>query len=198
MVIIINGKGGCGKDTLIAKMGHIVLEVGKYLENTNFYHEQFHLVENFSAVDKIKEIAAAGGWDNDKSDKGRKFLHDLKMLFVAYNDLPIEDLKQKVLATGSKSDPIGETICFVHCREPEEIKKAVTAFRELNIKTTTVLVKRDVTDSKSYGNHADDDVEKYNYEYIFINNDDIETSVQNFKELIKGIAIKMLYADRTF
>ena len=100
-IVIINGKGGVGKDTLcdvIAK---------KYI------------VKNVSSITPIKEIARIGGWQGGKENKDRKFLADLKNLFVEYNDLPFVYLKKEMESFLQAK----EEILFVHIREIEEIKK---------------------------------------------------------------------------
>ena len=51
-IVIINGKGGCGKDSLIE--GLIKCDWWAY---------------NVSSVDKVKEAGAVLGWDGGKSDK---------------------------------------------------------------------------------------------------------------------------------
>ena len=56
IVIIINGKGGAGKDT--------VCEITS----------KFFKVRNISAITPIKEIAANFGWNGEKDNKSRKFL----------------------------------------------------------------------------------------------------------------------------
>ena len=69
-VIVINGRGGVGKDTLC-----------------DFARAHFK-VKNISSITPIKEIAAQCGWDGKKDNKSRKFLSDLKKLCVEYNDYP--------------------------------------------------------------------------------------------------------------
>jgi hypothetical protein len=50
-VFIINGSGGCGKDTFISFVSDIAC------------------VTNFSSVDKVKEIARIIGWDGEKTER---------------------------------------------------------------------------------------------------------------------------------
>ena len=61
-IVIINGTGGCGKDTFVS------------------FVSKYKRVYNFSSIDKVKEIAKLIGWDGGKTDKDRKFLSDLKKL----------------------------------------------------------------------------------------------------------------------
>ena len=69
-VIVINGRGGVGKDTLC-----------------DMAAKSFKTL-NVSSITPIKEIAKMCGWDGAKDDKSRKFLADLKKLSVEYNDYP--------------------------------------------------------------------------------------------------------------
>ena len=58
-VVIINGAGGTGKDTLC--------------EITSRHYK----TRTISAVDRVKEIALFGGWNGVKDDRGRKLLSDI-------------------------------------------------------------------------------------------------------------------------
>ena len=66
IVVIINGKGGVGKDTLC---------------NTS---TTYFMSEMISAITPIKEVAKMCGWKGDKSSKSRKFLSDLKRLLCLF------------------------------------------------------------------------------------------------------------------
>ena len=94
-VIVINGAGGVGKDTLC-----------------DIAAKHFK-VRNISSVTPIKEIAAMTGWNGAKDDKSRKFLSDLKSLCANYNDFPT------VWAKAQYDDFLttDEQILFVHIRE---------------------------------------------------------------------------------
>ena len=72
-------------------------------------------------------------------------------------------------------------IMFIHVREPEEIEKLKN-----NIPgTITLLVKRDLIGD--YGNESDDNVENYDYDVIFENNDTLEKAKVNFNKLIADL-----------
>lgn len=157
MVIIINGKGGCGKDSLVASLS-------QKIDIDGIVHE----VRNLSTIDKIKEIARAGGWDNDKSEKGRKLLSDLKRAFTAYNELPLKTVMEDV--EWYSKDRVTEPIFFVHIREPGEIAKAVSAFRSVGQRTAALLVRRQSLQTVTYGNASDDNVEDSPYDCVFHNN----------------------------
>lgn len=140
-IVVINGTGGCGKDTFIKL-------ISKYKK-----------VYNFSSIDKVKEIARIIGWDGTKDEKSRKFLSDLKNLTTAYNDMPFESTKEAV-EEFKKSDC---EIMFIHIREPEEIKRAVDAFG-----AKTLFIERENLDSIT-SNSADGRVTEYNYDYSILN-----------------------------
>lgn len=53
---------------------------------------------------------------------------------------------------------------FIHCREPKEIQRIKEKF---DYDVYTILIRRDML--KFYGNHADDEVENYTYDFT-INN----------------------------
>ena len=143
ILIVINGKGGVGKDTLCD------LAAGHFR------------CRNISSVTPIKEIAKAGGWKGEKDAKARKMLSDLKKVFTEYNELPtryICDQYEDFLKTD-------EEILFVHIREPKEIDKLKAA---LPGKCKALLITR-----KSYhqdwGNSSDDNVEDYDYDLHYKN-----------------------------
>ena len=106
-VIIINGAGGAGKDTLCAIAA------------------RHYAVTSVSAVDRIKEIARFGGWDGVKDERGRKLLSDIKLAFIAYNDLPFASLMEAYRAFCASQ----ARVLFIHCREPKEIAKLQAAAR---------------------------------------------------------------------
>ena len=78
VLIVINGKGGVGKDTLC-----------------DFAARHFK-TRNISSVTPIKEIAKAGGWKGEKDAKARTMLSDLKKVFTEYNEIKDYDRGYKV------------------------------------------------------------------------------------------------------
>ncbi len=162
-VIVINGQGGCGKDTICNIMA------------------KYYKVKNISTVDPIKDIAKYAGWTGEKGDKARKMLADLKQVFIEYNDLPLNF----VINEAEKFKADENDIMFVHCRENVEIEKIVKA---LSVKTITLLIRRKdkYFQQKVYGNAADDEVENYNYDYIYTGCNesiaDLEISFMKFFE----------------
>lgn len=157
-IIIINGTGGSGKDTFVEY-------VSKYARTCNF-----------SSVDKVKEIAKLIGWSGTKTDKDRKFLSDLKKLTTEYNDMSFISIKNAVDKFKNSSDEI----MFIHIREPEEIRRAVSAFN-----AKTLLVKREGLDL-IMTNYSDASVENYSYDYIIKN-----TTLEELEESAKAFVYKL-------
>ncbi len=162
-VLVINGAGGVGKDTLCSLA------------------EKYIKIRNISTITPIKDIARMCGWNGSKDDKSRKFLADMKQLTVAYNDFPTRwalDIFREFL----KSD---EQILFVHIREPEEISKFISATEGF---AKALLVRGGNRMKKShYGNSADDCVENYRYDYYFMNDKSIKEAETSFTALLYKI-----------
>lgn len=161
IIIIINGKGSSGKDT-ICKI------VGKYYN-----------VAVISEISPIKEIAKLAGWNGEKDDKSRKMLADLKAIFISYNNLPYHYAMQEI----QKFSDSANEILFIHIREKEEILKIIN---DSPIPVYTLLVKRLDQEfiDRVYGNDADDGVENFDYDFYYVGNNinkyELEHSFMNF------------------
>lgn len=162
LVVIINGNGGVGKDTLCDFAG------------------QVYKVRNISAIEPIKKIAGEHGWKGEKDPKSRKFLADLKRAFVAYNDLPYRYLCQEYEAF-LKTD---EQILFVHIREGEEIEKFK---RHVQLPCVTMLITRRQASDVFWGNEADDQVNRYAYDYTYRNDKQLEEAQREFVQFLMRI-----------
>ena len=160
-VIIINGAGGVGKDFLC-----------------DVASEKYDVL-NISSITPIKELAYSAGWDGAKDEKSRRFLGDLKKLLVEFNDYPTQYCMDKyehfMHDTSAK-------IMFVHIREPEEIAKLKA---KIPTKCITLLVKRDT--GVTWGNEHDDNVEKYDYDYIYNNCHSLEDTPAKFMTFLNEI-----------
>ena len=163
LVIIINGNGGVGKDTLC-----------------DFASEAFG-VRNISSVTPIKEIASQCGWKGEKDAKARKFLADLKEAFVAYNDLPFTYIKEQYHAFLETSD---EEVMFIHIREGEEIDKVK---QYIKIPCITLLITRNHKHSRCWGNPSDDNVASYAYDYCYRNDKRLTEAKADFIAYLQKI-----------
>ena len=165
LTIVINGRGGVGKDTLCD------------------FAAQFYRVRNISSVDPIKEIARQHGWNGEKDLKSRKFLSDLKRVFTEYNDLP----NRYMMSQHAEFLACDEQILFVHIRESDQIASFVKRMEGHTV--LTLLVRRDEGKPvEHYGNVSDDGVESYPYDYYYDNVASLEETPARFAALIRQMA----------
>ena len=154
LVVVINGKGGVGKDTLC-----------------RFVADHYKVI-NVSSIDPIKEIAKLIGWDGTKDNAARKLLSDLKKIATDYNDFPTKYLLEKY-AQFLKDDA---EVMFVHIREKEQIAHFVNS---VDNKAIALLIRRSEL-SGTYGNVSDDNVEDYDYDYIYDNDKPLDEAEEDF------------------
>lgn len=143
-VIVINGSGTVGKSTFVS-----------------LCHEIDPRVIETSTVDFVKEIALQAGWDGNKDEAGRRFLSDLKDAMERYDDIPNKKIDGFI-----ESHP--DNIIFVNAREPHNI----TYYQE-KYSAISVLVKNPSV-PQVQGNHADENVDNYNYNIIINNSGSLE------------------------
>ncbi len=162
LLIIINGKGGVGKDTLCD------------------FAARHYEVRNVSSITPIKEIAAANGWKGEKTPEARKFLADLKEVFTRYNDLPTRYLldQYRQFVAGE------ERLMFAHIREGGEIDKLK---RQIPGACITLLVKRSGDGPEQWGNASDDDVENYRYDYTYENSRPLAEAEVDFMNFLEHV-----------
>ena len=166
VVIVINGSGGVGKDTLC----HMA--------------EKEYRVKNISSITPIKELAATCGWKGEKTDRARRFLSDLKLLTVRYNDFPTN----WVIGEYEKFLRSDEEIMFVHIREGAEIRKFVERTKG---RAVTLLIRGGerfaMRRRHGYGNRSDDEVERYHYDYYFVNDKPLHETPPAFLAFMEKI-----------
>lgn len=176
-IIVINGSGGAGKDTFM-----------DYCMDTDYAN----YIYRFSMIDGVKEIARQVGWNGSKELKDRKFLSDLKDLLDKYNNFAfnytIEDIEYALWSDNwyNNLDNMLNTkklILFVCAREPKDIQTWVDIH-----KAKTLLIRRAAVNEQKYGNHADDCVEDYKYDYIIENNGSLEELKEKATNFINTLA----------
>lgn len=158
-IYIVNGMGGCGKDTFAKYMEQFVPATVK-----------------ISSVDPVKEIAKKCAWKGGKTEKDRKFLSDLKCALTVYNDMPFIYLKMWYFLV---PDDDKTRVLLMDIREPEEIEKAKNAFN-----AKTILIKNDRV-PHIHSNMADDGVFNYEYDFVIENNgtfEEFEDATRRFAE----------------
>lgn len=169
-IIILNGKGECGKDTFIELLR-------KY---TSVYH--------WSSIDTIKDIAIKYfGWDEEKNPAGRKLLSDLKLAAVAYNDMPHKELKEKIQI----AEALGEKVFVAVIRDIPEIIKVLEDAELKQYEIKTVLIQRDGLPNK-LGNSADDNVDFFIYDYYIDNNSTIEELEESAMTLLNAMGVELI------
>ena len=166
VIIVINGRGGCGKDTLCDIAA------------------KYYPVKNVSSITPIKELATQAGWKGEKDAKSRKMLADLKQLFTEYNDL----CNNYILSEADSFLESDDNIMFVHIREGAEIAKFVSSAKDKCLcKTLLISRKTDNYSNEALGNSADDCVNDFSYDWTYENKaDNLETLEKDFMTFFKG------------
>ena len=147
-IFVQNSVGGSGKDTWASLLN-------KYIPTYKY-----------SIVDLPKEAAKVLGWDGGKTEKDRKFLSDVMDLSTEYNDAPFKDVLS--IVTDFKNNLIENEVLIIDMRDPKDITRAVETFG-----AETILI-RNPNIRKIESNHADRDVENYEYDYIIENDGTLE------------------------
>lgn len=161
-VVVINGVAKSGKDEFVKIV-------------TKLFPS--HIV-NMSTINPVKDALKCLGWDGiSKTDLDRLFMSKLKQIWIELYDGPFN-----YIVTSLGNDKLLDyDICyFVHCREPEEIKKLKNYYEDDCI---TLLIKRDGLEIPD--NLSDNSVENYQYDYIVDNSgtlEDLEKEVLLFIE----------------
>lgn len=166
---IINGEGGCGKDTFVQYVQDIV---------------GAHRVLNISTVDYVKQVAESLGWKGTKTQDDRKYLSDLKQILTYWGDVPFTRTVNHVEGwlAELKEYGIKDGYVFIHCREPKEIQRLVD-----RLGANTILIDRE--QNIFFKNYSDANVHNYKYDYVVDNNgslDDLHIKAIEFVEKKKA------------
>ena len=160
-VIIMNGKAGVGKDTLMD------------------YAKQYYTVRNVSSVLRVKEAAIVVGWDGEYDNRGRQFLVDIKQACIKYDPLLITNF---LVQEYNKFKSVEQDIMFVAIREAAEIEK----FKQAVPQARSVWVVRD-TGFVGNVDTSEDTSLAHQYDYTFDNSVQLEKACKNFIKLIEKI-----------
>ena len=148
-VYVTNGSAENGKDSFAEF-------VSKYISTYKY-----------SSIDLVKEMfEVVGVSKKEKTEKKRRLWSDGKDLLTEYDDIPFKDVTS--IVTDFKNNKIEAEVLLIDIREPEEIARAVETFG-----AETILV-RNPNAIKIESNHADRDVENYEYDYIIENDGTLE------------------------
>ena len=161
LVFVVNGKPRAGKDTF-------AMILNRYMD-----------VYKYSAVTKVKEIATLCGWDGQKEERDRKFLHELKMLTSEYSDMSHQDVVNEI--NKYRNGEIEADVFVVDVREPEDIKRLVE-----EVGAITVFIENDNVPAIT-SNAADANVENFEYDFVIPNNGtmkEFEDEIKIFMEFL--------------
>lgn len=169
-IMITNGSGGCGKDTLAEIMS-------KYVD-----------IIKYSSIDFFKELGTLGRMCSQKNEPERILLYNLKKAFIEYNDLPTI-LCGEEIDNFLQSDEDG--ILIIDVREPEEIQK----LKDLYPQIITVLVTNKNVPVITY-NSSDANVFDYVYDYIVDNSYTLEILEESAKTLLQELDFNIEREDK--
>ena len=130
----------------------------------------------------VKEAYGLLGWDGKKTEVHRKALSDIKDIATKNWDHPYRYIKDTV--EQFNKDKQEKSILFIHSREPDEISRFVKSFgcKTLFIKNENI--------KRVTSNHADSNVENYQYDYMIDNSgslDNLELLAKQFvNTILKG------------
>ena len=161
LVFIVNGKPRAGKDTF-------AMILNRYMD-----------VYKYSAVTKVKEIATLCGWDGQKEERDRKFLHELKMLTSEYSDMAYQDVVNEIKKY--RNGEIEADVFMVDVREPEEIERLAK-----EVGAITIFIENNNVPAIT-SNAADANVENYEYDFVIQNNGtmkEFEDEIKIFMEFL--------------
>ena len=146
VIYVINGTAKAGKNTFV-----------KFIKQ--YIEREYNIsVYDLSSVDPTKEAAKILGWDGNKDEKGREFLHRIKMLSSEFYDGPFTWMIDQIKSDG---------IYFFHIREPQEIETFVKS-----TKAKTIFIDRQ--QDEQFSNEADKNVANYLYDFYVFNYSNIE------------------------
>ena len=166
IIVIINGAGANGKDTLIeaASTKCSVLN----LSSINPVREAVAvLINESSRFDGNTSLK----FQDMETNSYRKFLHDVKEAWITFNDGPTLSLTGELQNTLDIQINGGECydLIFMHIREADEIEKMKDIItNKFGLICITVLV-RGLIDPSEYTNEGDAHVEDYTYDFTITN-----------------------------
>ena len=148
-IFITSGVGRSGKDTFVSM-------VGKYIPTFKY-----------SSIDLVKNMYEFIGINKkSKDEKKRKLYSDTKDILTKYDDIPFKYIAS--IVSDFKNGYLEADVLFIDIREPAEIERAVKTFG------AEAILMRNPNVEKITTNHADANVENYDYNYIIENDGSLE------------------------
>lgn len=174
-IILINGRPRVGKDMFV-----------------QFCAKHCHWCLNVSTVDFVKKVASYCGWNGEKTPDNRAFLSQLKALLTEWQDVPYKKVADEITKFHTEAISYDadeeEIICFIHCREPEEIAKFVS-----RMNAETLLIRRPMVDLLNTSNPSDRAVFDWlSYDYTIYNDGSLDRLEEKAVEFLTQLGIKNL------
>lgn len=173
---LINGSAKNGKDEFI-----------KLVEKEIADKISDWAIVNFSTIDGAKEAAKILGWDVlDKSNEARELLSDIQDARNKFNDGGNQDAIDLVKLLNQDAELYGEDIlCFIHCREPHNIKYLCTKISSI-CPIKTILIERPGHNVSSCSKDDIESIKSIDYDICYS---------AKTKEELKECAIKFVYLE---
>ena len=173
VVLIINGSGGCGKDTMAEIMN-------KYVET-----------KKISSIDFVKKLLEPYTLDyirvNGKNEKYRKLLSQVKKALIEFNDIPKAEICNQIIELLTSSE---EQVLLIDIREPEEIEKIIGFMPEDSNIKTILVINDNVTTITS--NKSDESVFDYApYDYIIDNSQTLGVLEESVVSLLNALGFEV-------
>ena len=175
-LFIINGSGGCGKDTFVTFVREILEKRG-------------YATTNVSAIDRVVELAEPLGYNGGKTERDRRFLKEFRDLLEWYGDVPFKDVTERLKCFYGQYK--GDAVAFLHCREPKNIERYIDYFTKGDfvicgeysaLSVSTILVRNPNVPTIS-SNESDANVENFCYDVTVANDgtkDDLQEKAERF------------------
>jgi dephospho-CoA kinase len=175
MVLITNGSGGCGKDTMAEIMG-------KYVD-----------IKKISSIDVFKQMLLDYTKDyiaiHGKDEKYRKLLSSVKSAFVEFNELPYNTILNQIVEFTQSE----EQVLLIDIREPDEIEKIVETVTQTikNLSIKTILVINDNVPIIE-NVHSDNAIFDYApYDYVLDNSGTLKTLEESVVTILNELGFEV-------
>lgn len=157
-VVIINGTGSCGKDTVDEI-------VSKYCKT--------YRIDSVGIPKYVLGLRCVG-WDGVKTPRARKALSELKRVLSEFNDCIFVDMVAKLVGV-FMSRSFDYEYAFVHIREKAEIDRFYSYCVDMgySVKKCLVLGRHE----RNWGNDSDDNPDYFDpddYDIVLYNDSDLE------------------------
>jgi hypothetical protein len=197
-IVVINGKGGIGKDTLI----DVLAKTGKYYVNSASSIEPIKRMCNYLNIKGEKNLAYRQLLSEVKESVDTYYEHENGISYT--NQYLLSAVRLWLTGCELREDTEMDGVMFVHIREGKNIKKFFEAVKGLDgtaaeqmkdVVMFSLLVYSSERSLDTYGNASDDNVDDFDYDYTFKN--DVCTALPTREDVeqsfCKGFAEKLTW-----